>query len=149
MRQWQPGLGCAAAGYGNANQMSLIRVVSGPRDRSLPMKRVLKHTVIACSVVWQQCPSWLQELFIDGVILHYSANVTFQTRGERTGKTGPTASTLKNLRSDKNKMGSRGGKTFPMEIIHVVVWSQHRSSVVTQDQRDSYSFHSADGNLII
>lgn len=64
-------------GYGNTNQMSLIRSVSGPPDRFLPIKRVLNHTVIAFVVVWQHWTFWLPELFIDGAVPHYIANVTF------------------------------------------------------------------------
>lgn len=63
------------------------------------MNWVLKHTVIAFSVVWQRCASRLQGLFIDGVILHYSANVTYQERGEDGGD-GGRPRTLKNLGSD-------------------------------------------------
>lgn len=142
------GLDCAAAGYGNVNQMSLIRMASGPRDRSLPMKRVLKHSVIAFSV----CTSWLWELFIDGVILHYSANVTFQARGENMRGNRGNGTHLKSWEVIKTEWETGGGKC-PMKIIHVLVWSRHMSrtlySTVTQEQGDFYFFHSADGNLII
>lgn len=55
----------------------------GPLDGSLPVRRVLKHTVIAFGVIWQRQISWLQGLFIDKVILHYSANL--KIRGEKMG----------------------------------------------------------------
>lgn len=35
-----------------------------------------------------------------------------------------------------------------MEIIHPLVWSLHRRSIVTQEQRDSFLFRSDDRNLI-
>lgn len=139
------GLNCAAAGYGNVNQMNLIRMASGPRDRSLPMKRVLKHLVIAFSV----CTSWLWELFIDGVILHYSANVTFQARGEDIGGNRDKGTHLKSWEVIKTEWETRG-KKLPMKIIHVLVG--HATclySTVTQERRDFYFFHSADRNLII
>lgn len=104
MKRWQLGLGGAGAGYDNVNQMRLVRMVSVPQDRSLPMKRVLKHTVIAFSVVWRWCTPWLQELYVDKASLHYTANNTFKMCEE--GQRGA----LETLGSDKTKSGKLWGE---------------------------------------
>lgn len=44
------------AGDANASKMSLTAVASGPRDGWLPVKGVLKRTVIALGVVWRGAP---------------------------------------------------------------------------------------------
>lgn len=58
------------------------------RDAALRMKRVLKHTAIAFSVVWQLCVSFLTlvAFFRQVVSLYYSGNITVHFK-EKEGKT--------------------------------------------------------------